>query len=409
MKGTKKYLLLAIMLIILILFGIQRNVSKQQYKINSYSLAIFVDGEKKDTYPERGNYNVSVDCMGKANGSWDYNNWGPIIKNFNDGAACNIIFTTGKKFNEYIIDASKTDSNIIYMEQPDTVQTGSNAKEEYRYAGANPNNYVYFGCDSNCTEDNLYRIIGVLPTQSIEGGTYEKRVKLIKSDYYTEIESGLLLDSSVAPTNKGYYWSNLTQNDWVTSTLQTQVLNGVYWKNLGEYQTYIDSVYWYLGGALSYGTDNNYATYSANDFYGFERGSTPGAYSSTLKYKTNIGLMYVSDFGFSAEKAYNSYSINSYRNVFINSWLYKFSNVSSEKAEWTMNSSSAQETYDPYGSLAYDILSNSSLGPVYRHWIKSTKESILGVRPTFYLKENVLYQNGLGTKESPYRIMLGES
>ena len=45
MKKTKKYLLLAIMLVLLILFGIQRIVYKQQYKINSYSLAIFVDGE----------------------------------------------------------------------------------------------------------------------------------------------------------------------------------------------------------------------------------------------------------------------------------------------------------------------------------------------------------------------------
>ena len=116
MKRIKKYLVIAIILVIVTLFGIQKNVSKEQYKTNSYSLAIYVDDEKKDTYPERGNYDVSVDCRGKASGSWDYNNWGPIIKNFSDGAACNISFKTGKKFSEYIMDAAKTDNSIVYIE-----------------------------------------------------------------------------------------------------------------------------------------------------------------------------------------------------------------------------------------------------------------------------------------------------
>ena len=36
----------------------------------------------------------------------------------------------------------------------------------YRYAGANPNNYVCFGSDvTPCPEDNLYRIIGVFDGQ----------------------------------------------------------------------------------------------------------------------------------------------------------------------------------------------------------------------------------------------------
>ena len=36
----------------------------------------------------------------------------------------------------------------------------------YRYAGANPNNYVCFGSDATtCPEDNLYRIIGVFNNQ----------------------------------------------------------------------------------------------------------------------------------------------------------------------------------------------------------------------------------------------------
>ena len=408
MKKTKKYLLLAIILVMLILFGIQRIVYKQQYKINSYSLAIFVDGEKKDTYPERGNYNVSVDCMGKANGSWDYNNWGPIIKNFNDGAACNIIFTTGKKFNEYIIDASKTDSNIIYIEQPDTVQTGSNAKEEYRYTGANPNNYVYFGCDNNCTEDNLYRIIGVIPTESIEGGTYEKRVKLIKASAYQESESGLLLDSPIIAGKKGYRWNNVVSNAFENSSIANTVLNGVYWNSLNNYQKYLDKSIWYLGASKL----ADYLTYTANNYYLNERSSVKGYSQGALNYKAYIGLMYPSDYGYAATTFLHKKSIIARRMSQISeNWLYNLQYNPANDSETTYVPSgewliSPESTYaDKDGVPAYSI---SSFGGVEAHQTTYVN-FVFDIRPTFYLKENVLYQNGLGTKESPYRIMLGES
>ena len=62
----------------------------------------------------------------------------------------------------------------------------------YRYAGANPNNYVCFGSDSvSCPSNNLYRIIGVFGSE----------VKLIKSISY------------------GYYvWVSGNSNIWNSST-----------------------------------------------------------------------------------------------------------------------------------------------------------------------------------------------
>ena len=36
--------------------------------------------------------------------------------------------------------------------------------------------------DGECNDNNLYRIIGVIPTQSSENGEYENRVKLIKAN-----------------------------------------------------------------------------------------------------------------------------------------------------------------------------------------------------------------------------------
>ena len=78
-----------------------------------------------------------------------------------------------------IKDLSKTDESIVEIVHEATAQTP--ALTDYRYVGKNPNNYVYFGCEENCMEDNLYRMIGVIPTQSSENGEYENRVKLIKA------------------------------------------------------------------------------------------------------------------------------------------------------------------------------------------------------------------------------------
>ena len=76
-----------------------------------------------------------------------------------------------------------------------------NASEEagdnsYRYAGADPNNYVCFGTDEEtCPDDNLYRIIGV----------FGNEVKLIKN---TSIGS--------------YFWDN-SSSVWDESTSQIYI------------------------------------------------------------------------------------------------------------------------------------------------------------------------------------------
>ena len=61
-------------------------------------------------------------------------------------------------------------SNGIYYH---TSSLANSAEDNiYRYAGANPNNYVCFGSDAaTCPSDNLYRIIGV----------FRNEVKLIKN------------------------------------------------------------------------------------------------------------------------------------------------------------------------------------------------------------------------------------
>mgnify|MGYP004542350831 FL=1 len=63
---------------------------------------------------------------------------------------------------EYVISqytGTQGENSLYYHNSTLTNGAGDNS---YRYAGANPNNYVCFGSDaSSCPEDNLYRIIGV--------------------------------------------------------------------------------------------------------------------------------------------------------------------------------------------------------------------------------------------------------
>ena len=64
-------------------------------------------------------------------------------------------------------------TNIYHHDSALANGAGDNS---YRYAGANPNNFVCFGTNTTpCPTDNLYRIIGVFGNQ----------VKLIKYDYAT--------------------------------------------------------------------------------------------------------------------------------------------------------------------------------------------------------------------------------
>ena len=186
-----------------------------------------------------------------------------------------------KNFSEYIMN--KNDTSIVQIVHEATEQTPS--LTDYRYTGSNPNNYVYFGCEENCTEDNLYRIIGVIPTQSTDTGSYQNRVKLIKANYYTEETSGLLLASegTYPPgggSGKGYQWNSSANNQWQASTLQSRVLNGVYWNNLGEYQNFISPAVWYLGAP----TYSSYETYTPDQFYNEERSNTQGKSGGATSY-----------------------------------------------------------------------------------------------------------------------------
>ncbi len=352
-------------------------------------LAITMDGESINTLPSKGAYDVSITCDKGAKGYWDYERWGPYLQNIKETKTkCTIQFKRGKYFSEYIKDLSDTSNHVVKVSHEATEQTP--ALEDYRYVGSNEevNNYVYFGCSENCTDDNLYRIIGVIPTQKSMDGEYENRVKLIKASNYTETSSGFLKNSSSATNGVGYSWNHNSTVKWEESTLQRNVLNDVYWNSFGEYKNYVEDTLWYLG-SITYGS---YENYSPNQFYQIERSSTKGVNKGMLQFLGKIGLMYPSDYGYSLGTNYFDLSIKSYTGNYLSgSWLY---NLENKYDEWVIT----QESSGINGG--YYVVSISSTGEV----IMAHSTVGKGVRPVFYLKANIKYKSGDGSRENPYRI-----
>ena len=301
----------------------------------------------------------------------------------------------------YIIENVYVEDGVNGLYYHDEIGTYTNAELEagdnsYRYAGASDmvNNYVCFGSTiTPCPDENLYRIIGVFN----DSGEYQ--VKLIKADYVTstmlgidsrdyvgsyvdswgesEIYKGNMIQSNIAV----YRWNYDTSvsiygsNDWTTSELNIINLNTNYWNYLGStWQNLIATTTWHLGGMTSY---NN----TAKEFYDGERNNA-GYGSNPTTYTDEIGLMYISDYGFAASPSAWTNSIIEYSG---DKWMYMGLN------EWTIVPYSSS----PYALFQMNIV--GSLSPIHAFYGAA-------IRPTFYLKSNIAYSEGDGTIDNPYRV-----
>lgn len=356
-------------------------------------ISAIVNGQKSEEIPskEEGYIVEKVVCTNSATAEWDNEEWTLTIKKLTTSeTTCSLNFYP-KQFNEFIIAKSKGNEEIEEFHHEETEQTP--ALTDYRYTGANPNNYVCFGSEeTTCPEENLYRIIGVIPTQSEGSGEYENRVKLIKNDFYIEEESGYLKTSSSTRSGFGYMWGvDWTNNNWEESPLNLEVLNKVYWKQLGRYQEYISKNIWYLG-ALDYEKNN---IYTPNEYYLAERSMTRSLSQGNISTFTNIGLMYPSDYGYALGRSYENKSTNQNNELYQSrSWLYQ---LEKRYYEWTISS---DYTYSVANVFAIYDRGLIAIQGVY------DSRFYHGIRPTFYLKESTKYKSGVGTQENPFRIII---
>ena len=299
-------------------------------------------------------------------------------------------------------DQGPSVSNIYIHNSSLTNGAGDNS---YRYAGANPNNFVCFGSDASpCPIDNLYRIIGVFG-ENYHGANGKQLVKLIKYDYMTTDELGTDGDYTqtykewgMDSTYKGtygdgerigvYHWNykatGSVTNTWSTSLLNKTNLNTNFINNIGTtWANKIATVTWKVGG----NTWANIGTKTPSVAYTNEI-TNPDATKSTdnaTTYSAKIGLMYVSDYGFAASPDAWTLTMSSYNNTTAtnNNWMYM------GLYEWTI-SRVAGNSYDAFG-VNHDGFVNHSV-------------NLTGVRASFNLESSVSYVSGSGSMSDPIVI-----
>ena len=295
--------------------------------------------------------------------------------------------------------------NSIYYHNS-SLENGA-GDNSYRYAGANPNNFVCFGSDASpCPIDNLYRIIGVFG-ENYHGANGKQLVKLIKYDYMTTDELGTDGDYSqtykewgMDSTYKGtygdgerigvYYWNykatGSATNTWSTSLLNKTNLNTNFINNIGTtWANKIATVTWKVGG----NTWANIGTKTSSVAYTNEITNpvTTNTTDNATTYSAKIGLMYVSDYGFAASPDAWTLTMSSYNNTTAtnNNWMYM------GLYEWTIS------RYADYSDSAFGV---GSVGRVSNFDVGSSD----GVRASFNLESSVSYVSGSGSMSDPIVI-----
>ena len=352
-----------------------------------YHNSTLTNGAGDNSYRYAGGDYVLTEA-GKATGA-------TMMIGYNNSVTTALIdfYCNGTK--QYVGYASSCSTSHYYLIKGDTTQYQTynealNASVEKGYLTKdNVKNFVCFGSDATtCPTENLYRIIGV----------FNNHVKLIKYDYAKSSLLGTDGDFSQEYTsnyfsgeqgespssNSLYYWNNAGTNTWSASKLNTVNLNTNFTTNIGTaWANKIATTTWKVGG----GTYANLRDAVPKTAYQNEVGSS----ASTTTYDAKIGLMYVSDYYYSASPSawtlvgYNSDYTKSYASAKGENWLY------GGGWDWTISRSS-DRSY-----LAFRV---DDYGRVYSNYVNYA----IGVRPSFSLLSSTTYVSGSGSMSDPVRI-----
>lgn len=378
--------------------------------------------------PTDKNYKVSISCNNNAIGEWNYESWGPDIRNLkNTFTKCKINFSKDKPLVAYGIQESLANSNSgLYVVGHNNAmisfrnETEKNnlTKEEYRYAGNSPKNYVKFN-------NELWRIIGLVNT--IEG----QRIKIMRNEPIGKYS----WDSSEQTINHGD-----GVNEWSRADLMTLLNSGSYYNRnsgtcyvaycnqmetcnftssglLNDSKEMIDTITWNTGSQGNLPIEE----FSPIHMYGVERSSSSGKMNCnsdsnycndkvirTDRWAGKIALPYPSDYGYATasdnisdrENCLNTSLTNWSGNekCYNNNWIYH-----NNYKIWLLTPYS---DYQPTSATyIYQINSNGNIGP--SHASNGTMSNRFNsVFPSLYLKQNVKIVNGEGTQNLPYELSL---
>ena len=319
--------------------------------------------------------------------------------------------STSQTFAQYLASLNYANNNM----------TNENG---IRYMSKNAYNYIWFN-------NEMWRIIGVFGSAR-HGVTNDPRtINSVSDTYLVKIMRNQPIGS--------YAWNGVanTPNNWPNSTLY-RMLNGCYFNALTgsdttnisgsnvacsnycigyfdsasikptgncdfsvigiqgngifNYRDMVETATWYLGGPGKTG----YTSYYPDDVYGYETNSNAVYSGRPLSTTGKIGLMYLSDYGYSTissecprttSSIYNDYNKSSCSG---NSWIY------SVGEEWmiTPNSSGSNYVWE-IDFIGYGNYSSASNGQ--------------SVRPVLYLKSKTYRLSGTGSATDPYVVGLATS
>ena len=297
------------------------------------------------------------------------------------------------------------DAEITYTED---VELQNRLKQtELRYAGPNPDNYVWFN-------EELWRIIGLVNTP--EG----QRVKIIRDESIGKYA----WDSSDSSINNGY-----GVNEWSTSKIMNLLNHGAYYNRtsgtcyngqnnatkvcdfsnsglLEKSKEMIDTITWNTGsnGTTLYDNINIIKIYSLERSNNIGKVCNGGSMcTDNIERKTTwvgkLGLMYPSDYGYAT-----SGGRITNRETCLNIKLSDWDTIECKDNNWLYDSNNSQLTLfsDTSNVNACDVW---FLTPDYvRNYYNASNST--SSSPTLYLKTNINFIGGLGTRENPYLLSI---
>ena len=310
-----------------------------------------------------------------------------------------------KNISEYISSLNFTENGL---EQDDT------ADKNIRYVGASPKNYITFN-------NETWRIVGVfnnittIDDNGNEKTSPEKLVKIIRDErigvYSWDSSSSDINDGSginewsqadlMYELNcDGNTSSKYCREDITNGYLSNKTSGTTYWYNTRnniQGATYdfsknirintidkIANVKWNLGGA-TYGS-------SSLNSYNAERGTAhinnpSDGISRTDFWEGKIALLYPSDYGYASTDSLCRSDMSSQANNIYNcqndNWLFN------STWQWTLTSPSNKvQTAFAFSQTGWVVDTTAGNGG--------------GIRPSLYLKSDVVISSGEGTSDNPY-------
>ena len=353
------------------------------------------DSEKGKTFNGKIVINKEIKTMTQsitelyANNNKDANGITPDGLQKDGTGAYNIqnVSATNEKYNKYNISLLGNESNNILAD------TETDSYDNLRYVGANPNNYLKFN-------DETWRIVGVFNNittiDKIGKEKKESLVKIVRNDSLGNYS----WDSSESKTNSGYGISEWSQADLMTelntdyinpsptseTTLwfngQNNTKNGTYEYRKNIKSSEIDKV-----AKVRWNTSIAKKGASALNSYNQERSTPSDNVPTTNIWDGKIALIYPSDYGYASTDTACRDNMSSKTNDVYNckneNWLFNSAN------QWTLSPSSLGGIFVLCVTLGGNVDSN-------------TASDYISVRPTLFLKSDVVIAGGAGKESDPF-------